>query len=134
MTPSILNSTVAEAARKQLRNISPKPFSIDGLEQLQTSVERYIDDLIIESVRIMKRHDSPSISSHYVTMAAQNIVRRRRRKLMMFVGVLGGALLSAAFSFLYEMMKTPPTPITILGAFLLFAAGMALIGFQIARE
>jgi len=131
----MINPTIAEAARKQLRGVPPSPFDQEALPTLQVAVERYIDDLIIESIRIMKRRGSRTVSSEYVTTAAQNVVRGRGRKLLTIVGALGGGSLSAAFTYLWESAKTGNLAISnMVVVFVLFAAGVVLLGFQMSRD
>jgi len=136
MTLGITNPTITEAARKQLRNLPVSPFAPDGLSAFHDSVDRYIHDLLMECVGVMRRHDAPAISGFYVTMAVKNIARQRRRKLHALCGMLGGAFLSGAFSSLYEIVKghRPPEIPSVAAACALFVVGVILIAYQIVRE
>ena len=129
-----MNQSISEAARRQLRNVPETPFSIEGLSELQTAVERYIDDLLIESVHVMKRNDAPSISAQYVRMATQNIIRRRGRKLASVLGIVGGALLGGAVASVYEIVKAPrPTVQMTISAVAFVTIGL-IMAFRAAQE
>lgn len=130
-----MNLSISEAARKQLRNVPNEPFAADGLAELQNSVERYIDDLIMESVQVMRRHDSASISPQYVRMAAQNIIRRRGRKFLAFVGVAGGAFLGGAVTCVWEILKQEQaTPGTTVAAIVYLLIGLIFTFIYAGRQ
>jgi hypothetical protein len=134
MTLTATNPTIVDAVRRLLRSVTPSPFSVDGLASFEESVNRYIHDLILECVNVMNRHDATNISPQYVLLASRNIFRRRR-KLLAIIGILGGAFLSAAFSALYELTKSPERPYSmVLTTFLLFGAGVVLVAYQIVHE
>ncbi|PYQ29621.1 MAG: hypothetical protein DMF56_11700 [Acidobacteria bacterium] len=121
-----MNLSISDAARKQLRGVPSEPFAVDGFAEFQSSVERYIDDLIMESVQVMRRHDSASISPQYVKMAAQNIIRRRGRKLSALISAAGGACLAGAVTCAWEIAQHKATPSATIAAFVFLAVGLTL--------
>jgi hypothetical protein len=127
--------TIAALAQATLRGISRSPFSAEAFAKLQERIEQYIDDLIIESVRIMSRHQADTVSPAYVSQASDNLVAGRRRKLLSLLGALGGALLGAAASNFLDMAKGQSVGFAqAVGAGVLGIVGAALITIQFLRE
>ena len=107
MTSVVPKSTsdISTHARSALRASNPSPFSRLAFEALQDRIEQHIDELILESVRIMNRHQADTVSPAYVAQASENLVAGRRRKIFTFIGTLGGILLGAAVSGFIDMAK-----------------------------
>lgn len=135
MTSVVQSERTATMARATLADVDPKPFSEAAFLKLQERIEQHIDDLVIESARIMTRHQADTISAAYVAQASENLIVGRRRKLFTIVGALGGILLGAAVSSFVEMAKsaTVTTP-QALTAGVLAAIGAVMIMVQFSRE
>jgi len=126
---------ISSVARSALRSVNPSPFSESGFEMLESRIEQHIDDLILESIRIMHRHQADTVSPSYVAQASENLVAGRRRKLFTLVGTLGGILLGAAVSSFVDIAKAPSiTAQQALTGGLLGVVGAIMIALQFARE
>jgi hypothetical protein len=126
---------IANHARTALRAANPSPFSTPAFTALQERIEQHIDELILESVRIMSRHQADTVSPAYVAQASENLVAGRRRKIFTFVGTLGGILLGAAVSGFVDMARASAvTAQQALTAGLLGVVGAIMIALQFARE
>jgi hypothetical protein len=135
MTNLVQTEHATKLARATLADVDPKPFSTAAFFKLQERIEQHIDDLVIESARIMSRHQADTISAAYVSQASENLVIGRRQRLFTIVGTLGGVLLGAAVSSFVEMAKsaTVTTP-QALTASILGVIGAIMIVVQFARE
>lgn len=102
---------------------------------LQKKADEYIDDLVLESVRIMERKQADTVSANYVQQASDNLVASRRRRLFTFAGTLGGVLLGAGVSSYIEMVKAGTATIsTVMTASALAVVGTFLVALQFSKE
>lgn len=123
------NELMIGAANRFLASVKLKPLSAEALDRVHTHVSAFIDDLILESVRVMKRQGGTEVSRQYVDAAIENIRSRRKYffpSLCKVAGgvILGGCLTVAAEAILKGLslspMKTASLVIAgILGAFML---------------
>ena len=75
---------VVMAALRLTAEVEVEPFSVDGMKRLHRHVGAYIDELVLQSVTVMRRHDASQVTAGYVDIAIRNIRSRRRT----FGGVL----------------------------------------------
>src|SRR5664279_1777710 len=124
-------AVITHQAREQVAAASRTPFSDPGFEALQDKVDQYIADLILESVRIMKRRQADTVSPIYVAQASDNLVASSRRRVFTLLGTIGGVLLGAGISSYVEMAtRGAPTVREVL-----IASGMSVLGaFMIAVQ
>ena len=74
----------------ELETVSAKPFSPDGFEKLRERIAVFIGELIAESIRVAKRHQSDSVSPAYVVRAAEHLASGRPAMWRRLMGGLGG--------------------------------------------
>ena len=126
---------IAQAAQKSLSGAGTQPFSDAAFQMLERRIEQYIDDLIVESVRVMNRHQADTVSPSYVEQASETLVAGRRRKVYTLIGTIGGILFGAAVSAALEMLRQQSVSSTqAVTAGLLGVVGSVLIALQFARE
>lgn len=130
------NHTIIAAARNMLRDIDPAPFTQTGLQSLIARVEHYIDDLLLESLRIARRHQSETVSPKHVEWAADLVFARRKRRLFTLLGVLGGAAVGAVIQMTMEVSarSTPIRPSEVVVACCLVGFGVAGVTLQLIYE
>ena len=77
-------------------------FSDDARKELETNVALYVRELCVVSIKLANRQSSDGISAAHVRRAAENLVARNRR-LMKFLGVVGGVFFGASGSIIVAM-------------------------------
>jgi hypothetical protein len=128
-------ASLSAQARSQLEEVSHTPFSGTGFRALQEQVDKYIGDLILESVRIMERRQADTVSRRYVQQASENITASSRRRIFTLVGTLGGVFLGTAASSYYEIVRQGTTSVPeVLVASLFAVAGAFMIALQFTKE
>jgi hypothetical protein len=132
--PSV--TALTNIAHGTLQHIPRSPFSESGFDELERKVDQYIDDLVLESVRIMQRRQADTISQTYVQQASDNLVATRPRKLFALIGTIGGILLGTAASSFLEFTKATNTisPTQAVTAGLLGVLGAVMVALQFSRE
>ena len=133
--PTTPHPSLTGGVRQALSNVDRTPFSVAGFDMLQKKADEYIDDLVLESVRIMERKQADTVSANYVQQASDNLVASRRRRLFTFAGTLGGVLLGAGVSSYIEMVKAGTATIsTVMTASALAVVGTFLVALQFSKE
>ena len=128
-------TSITAHAQASLAQVAQTPFSAAGFGTLQRRVDEYIEDLVIESVRIMERKQADTVSPSFVQQASDNLVASRKRRLFGLSGTIGGVLLGAALSSYVEMVKASALTLpSVLTASLLGIVGTFLIALQFTRE
>lgn len=128
-------SSLSAQARQQLADVSHTPFSPEGFSAVQDQIDRYIGDLILESVRIMDRRQADTVSRRYVQQASENLVATSRRRLFTLVGTVGGILLGASVTTYLDIIRTgSPTTSEVIVAAVLGIVGVFMTALQFARE
>ena len=135
MSTESVTERLATAARAALQSVGTAPFSEAGFQALEAKIELYIDDLILESVRVMERQAADVVSPHYVHKASEALASGRRSKAYVLVGTIGGILLGAAVSSFVDMAKSQAVTVAqAVTAGVLGIVGATLIALQFARE
>lgn len=100
-------------------------FTQKGVDALDKQIKEHADDLVEESIRIMKRHHAESITEVYVRHASSRISSGPRKKQYSMAGSLGGVFLGAAVSSFIDMANAANR---IEFQFVLIASTMAVVG------
>jgi hypothetical protein len=128
-------ANLSSQARNQLSAASHTPFSREGFDAVQEQVDKYIGDIILESVRIMERRQADTVSRRYVQQAGENLVASSRRRLFTLIGTIGGIFFGTAASSFFEMARSGKSSLTeALVASLFGVAGAFMIALQFTRE
>lgn len=128
-------SHILRDAESRLASVEPTPFSPNAFATLREKINRYIIQLIDESLKVAKRYRSDTISAAHVDRAAEYLVSDTSRRFFRHLGTVGGIFLGAALSNLLSMATlgsysgtgvAVTTGLGIIGAF--------LIALHIARD
>jgi hypothetical protein len=111
------------------------PFSPRAFETLERHINRYIVDLIDQSVKTATLRRSDTVSESHVERASEYLVSDTRRGAFRHLGTMGGVLLGASLSNLLAMASAGAY--TKLGV--LFTTGFGIVGafliaLHIARD
>jgi hypothetical protein len=87
-----------------LTGVSAGPFSPQAFAALQDKINRYITQLVEESNKVAKRHQSDTISEKHVNTASDYLVSDTSRRFFRHLGTTGGILLGAGLSNLFSMV------------------------------
>lgn len=118
---------VVKRAEREIETIAPSPFSPIAFEVLKSKITEYISDLVNESIKVSKRHQSDTVSAAHVERASEYLVSSASRKVFRHLGTVGGILLGAALSSFLALSVTGqyspfstllPAALGIVGAFL----------------
>jgi len=93
-------------AEEELSQTDPAPFSPSAFERVKQKISEYTVELITESVKVARRHDSDSVSPSYVDRASEYLVSHSGSKTYRHLGTLGGILLGAVGSNVLSMITT----------------------------
>jgi hypothetical protein len=93
-------------AEEELSHTDPAPFSTPAFKRVKQKISEYTVELITESVRVARRHDSDSVSPSYVDRASEYLVSHSRNKTFRHMGTMGGILLGAVGSNVLSMITT----------------------------
>lgn len=75
---------------RELQNSDHTPFSSNAFNRLKEKISEYTTQLITESVKVARRHQSESVSTSDVERASQYLVSSTSRKVYRHMGTLGG--------------------------------------------
>jgi hypothetical protein len=116
---------VLQRAEAELASAEPMPaFSPSAFTALKNEINRYVVELINESLKEAKRQRLESVSEVHVERASAYLVSHATRRFSRFLGFLGGILLGAAVSRLFSMTIAG----TYSGATIATTAGVAIVG------
>lgn len=133
--PQTTNHTILGAVRDLLHDVDPAPFSRAGLDQLHARVERFINDLLLESINVAKRLEDGSVEPKHVNHAADIVFLRRKRKIYSLLGALGGIAVGSALAKAVEMSgKEAWSSQEALTVFVLAIVGSVAMTIQLMRE
>lgn len=118
-------SAVREQVRTELASTDPSPFSPTAFKELRNTINEFIGDLIDESLKISRRHQSEVISANYVRQASEHLIASRSRRIFRHLGTVGGIMLGGAISNILSMAQTG-TSFPMLGT--LVSVGVGLVG------
>lgn len=124
---------ILAAARTMLMKIDPSPFSPKALETFIVHVEQYVDDLVLESVWTMQRHQAEQVTPPYVEMAGRHLIARRRNRIQVLLQRFGGGMVGAGGTILLQMWLSEEKGVSVNHAFTsiaLIVGGMLAIGFR----
>lgn len=128
-SPQLPVDTALQAAANELRTLEPSPFSPAAFEMLKGKIGEYIGALVVESVKMAKRHDADVVSPTYVEDANRLLISRAGRRWFRHLGTVGGILLGAALSNLLAMTTAEKYSAVAV----LITAGVAVTGaFMVA--
>lgn len=90
-------------AEHDLDSAPPALFSSAAFSLLKRKISEYVGELVNESIKISKRHQSDTVSSAHVERASEYLVSSTGRRFFRHVGTIGGIFLGAAISNLLTM-------------------------------
>ncbi len=123
--PEDTNYAIIAAARNLLKDTDPSPFTRSGLDRFHIRVERFIEDLLLESISCARRQRLRTVEAVHVDLAADVVYLRRKRKIYSLVGTVGGILLGVALTL---MVDAPPGKASVSRDHLVAGISMAAIG------
>src|SRR5438105_1283296 len=81
---------IVEEAEHSLEELDPSPFSDRAFTRLKDKISEYTVQLIAESIKVSRRHQSESVSTTDVEQASRYLVSSTRHKILKHVGTVGG--------------------------------------------
>jgi hypothetical protein len=123
--PSQLAAAVHEQVSSVFVGAEPSPFSPTAFKELEDSINEFIGDLVDESLKIAKRHQSEFVSANYVRQASEHLIASRTKRVFRHLGTVGGILLGGAMSNILAMAQAGTT-FPIVGT--LVSVGVGLVG------
>jgi hypothetical protein len=128
-------SSILKDAEARLASIEPTPFSPKAFTALERQINRYIVDLVDESLKTARLRRSDTVSESHVERASEYLVSGAGRTLFRHLGTIGGVLLGASLSNLLAMASAG----TYTKFGVLFTTGFGVIGafliaIHIARD
>ncbi|HSS21492.1 MAG TPA: hypothetical protein VLL54_15560 [Pyrinomonadaceae bacterium] len=93
-------------AEEELSHTDPSPFSSSAFDRVKEKISEYTVELITESVKVARRHDSDSVSPSYVDRASEYLISQSGSKTYRHLGTIGGILLGAVGSNVLSMITT----------------------------
>ncbi len=112
------------------------PLTEQALKQVQSSVNDYIRELLLESARTARRHQSQeAVESTDVLQAARYLTSASARRGGEIVGIIGGLLTGGALGNLLAVATTEGD-VALLGVVLSVASlliGAIMVTYQVAR-
>jgi len=119
------NQTIITAVRNMLKDVDPAPFTEDALQEVHVRVERFIEDLLLQSIQCARRQQLKYVAPIHVDDAANVVYLRRRRKLYAFIGSVGGIVFGAALALLLDI---PSGKLALSSGKFYLAVSMAVAG------
>jgi len=114
----------------------PSPFSPAAYSRLREKIAEYISQLVTESVKVSKRHQSDTVSAAHVERANEYLVSSSTRRIFKHLGTVGGILLGAAVS-TFLSMATSTGEFSMRGALISAALGIVgafLVALHMAKD
>lgn len=126
---------ILEQAEKELTTSDSLPFSPPAYSVLKWKIAEYISDLVIESVKVSKRHRADTVSAAHVEQASAYLVSSTSRRIFRHLGTIGGILLGAAISNLLAMtIANQYTATSTIVSAILGIIGAFMIALHMAKE
>ena len=89
----------------ELRNIQPGPFSEEAFTRIRERVHEFTRELVRESIRISKQHQSDSVSPAYVDHAAEHLASGKPAMWRRLVGGIGGLVCGVSLATAATMIQ-----------------------------
>src|SRR6266436_8178415 len=96
---------IIKTANVELRQIHPGLFSEEGFRRLTERINKYIEELTVESVKVAKRHQSDSVSPAYVDQASEHLVSGKPAMWRRILGGIGGIILGVGVAAAGSMIQ-----------------------------
>jgi histone H3/H4 len=126
---------IIDIAERELRDTGHTPFTSNAFNRLKEKIGEYTIQLITESVKTAKRHQSESVSTSDVEHASQYLVSSTSHKLYRHMGTVGGILLGTAASNILSMITTNQYTLSgIIITFVLTLLGTFLVAVHIVKD
>jgi hypothetical protein len=94
---------VLRLAKIEFQQVDHTPFSPEAFQRLTERIDGYIGELVTESGRVARRHNSDSISPSYVDEASQHLISRRTAKWHRLIGAIGGTIFGMGLTSIITM-------------------------------
>ncbi|QXG81958.1 hypothetical protein [Rhodospirillum rubrum] len=118
-----------------LSRVDAQPFSQSAFATLNEVIAAYIGDLVEESVKISKRHQSDGISAAHVQQAQQYLTSSSHNRIFRHFGTIGGIILGAGLSTVLSLVTSSQISVTGLLISSIFSAiGAFLVALHIAHD
>lgn len=101
------------------------PFSPAAYARLREKIVEHITQLVAESVKVSKRHQSDTVSAAHIERASEYLVSSSTRRIFKHLGTVGGILLGAAV-YTFLSMATSARQFSIQGT--LISATLGIVG------
>lgn len=120
---------------ERLSTVEATPFSPQAFANLKDKINRFVIQLMDESLKVASRSRSDTVSASHVDRASEYLFFDTSRRLFRHLGTVGGIFAGASLSNLLSM--TTSGVYTLAG--ILVTTGLALVGgfliaFHIARD
>ena len=126
---------IRQMADNAINQITQTTFSLSAFVILKDKIGEYIENLINESVKISRRHQSDTVSSAYVHRAAEYLVALTSRKFFRHIGTIGGIIAGASSSNILSMVGSNSfTSLGVLVSVVFLVAGVFMITLHIGKE
>jgi hypothetical protein len=126
---------VLQQAERELTTDDTLPFSPPAYSLLKWKIAEYISDLVVESVKVSKRHQADTVSAAHVEQASAYLVSSTSRRIFRHLGTIGGILLGSAISNILAMtIANQYTATNTLISVILGIVGAFLIALYMAKE
>lgn len=133
--PSEELQRIVEAASKELDQVPHTPYSDNAFERLKYKVGEFTAQLITESIKSARRHNSETVSPFDVEKASQYLVSSSSHKIYRHMGTIGGLVLGTGAANGLSILTTSQfTPIGLVITFILILLGAFMVAFHIAKE
>ena len=130
-----LPAQVTQQAEAALAEIHLEAFSPKAVAALKRSISWFIAELVDQSVKVSKRHQSDNVAESHVETAVQFLVGDAPRRIFRHMGTIGGVLFGAALSNLVSMITTKVITVPSVGITIALAViGAFLVALHIARD
>ena len=132
--PGLLHQIISDA-EQELNRLNPTPFSPTGFLHLKEKIGEHIAQLITESVKISRRHQSDTVSASHVQRASEYLISSTSRRIFRHLGTAGGILLGASISnFLSMTTVNQYTSRGIITSAVLGIIGAFLVALHMAKD
>ena len=126
---------IIEIADRELQAVDHTPFSPKAFTRLKEKISEYAVQLITESVKRARRHQSENVSTSDVEHASQYLVSSTSHKFYKHMGTFGGLFLGTALSNVLSMITTNQFTLNgIIVTFILTLIGSFMIAAHVVKE
>ena len=126
---------IIAAAEAELGQSTPKIFSEEGFDRLKQRIGEFIGELILESARVARRHQSDSVSSAYVDRAGEHLASGKASRWQKIVEGLGAIILGIGLATAGSMVQLGVyTTRGVIVSVVCIVVGMPAFMFHIMKE